>query len=1440
MRNSPEVTAAREKVISDLEETIRRLNKDHAAAVAKSQHKLTIANESQAEYTRKSKEVDRELKSLDSDRKAWEHDKTAQATSLASGRAALDADKRNHQSIIDKIRQEEKERAEGNLKSDAERLEKQRLALTKRESDMEEEQASKIAKKEKEQDFLKVQLKQRHNSRLAAMENEQASRKAKIEAQGRTFEAAYMSEMEKIAEHQRDFELQLTKQHEKWRQQERDDGSRIAAEITNERANYKLWDRMSDAIAAIPMTQFRLDSELRQILWIGFRDQYMSTWQSNLSKRYPLLHQRLIEFYKSACDRKEADYRLLLTSVETDWREAITSLKSTGHSHRVFRRLLRGEFDMDNFDRTYALHDIALATQFRRQRQDATDRVSRLDRNLKFETRPEELRKLEAEREQAKKDFESAFRLLQDARDLGLYSAALSMKHGTPTNKKHFVAMRPTERIIEEASSAWHARRDESRNASWTRGKSARLRTEIVAQYREVSRDIKAHGDQLAVTLRRIDFIRSYLGKKQVTDDPEVDAQLDEIIEDIREGVEYRRRVGMERAKKTFSERKANRAPPPRAVNVTAKKNSAPAAGDIKKRTVLEQAANKAPPRRVADVPAKKSSAPAAGDIKKIYQATTDLRLRMKNPPDNYTAEERSEDEKSLQRLKRQQVEHDVLTRQAKLSKLPKSSPEAARMRSEIETLRTRHLSTAQDGEISMSSSRRTRMHRARAKRESIPSHEEAQNPSASSDQGSAKLTEQDSRTPQAASPSVQRTLKRKYPSMTLEPATSTTQDESPASPEEIRPAKASSESVSGSRVSNSGLSSYLFPPTASKQAVFMVRIPDEDTWRATAQAGNVDLRTLVALAGSRTDNTRHARHTGDDGLGVPDSSMSSNGVGVEAAAAEEGEDDGEYRPSDTESRDDPESDRAAESDQAEESDQAMESDAYQSPDSSSAITPGPELTYHITAEEYRKAAIASPKTGAGFWSFKMYKNAEGKTPKIHYCTTFEQTEEQARHFLNEPIVGFDLEWEMGTTPGKSSIQSCVSLVQIASEDRIGLFQLGMFKGETVDELLPPSLRAILESPKIAKAGVNVVGDANRVLSSLNVACKGLFELSHLYNVVAYAEGRETKPYRKQKRLAVQVEEILRLPLKKGDVRVSAWSKRLGTDQTEYAASDAYAGFQLYHALEARRKGLRPMPPRPAAYEEEKPLIFHDGSRVLVKPKSAVPRSKQTGKTAVVEDDVDEEEEEYFDAVESLDALSLDTSTTAGVPLAGLSVPSSDFNVVYPTLPTLDDLAEAGPSSLPAADLQPPLAPPAPEALATTESHQPALADPEPTPVPPASEPRKPTKPRQPPPPSRELALAESWVATWRASLPPEYNLRAGNSSLRAYHLWHQQGFDCLAVASLLRDPPLSVQTVANYVVQAVHDEDLPYDRRRLREAMDILPRVVHWRYQKILNHISE
>ncbi|KAF1815988.1 ribonuclease H-like protein, partial [Eremomyces bilateralis CBS 781.70] len=228
------------------------------------------------------------------------------------------------------------------------------------------------------------------------------------------------------------------------------------------------------------------------------------------------------------------------------------------------------------------------------------------------------------------------------------------------------------------------------------------------------------------------------------------------------------------------------------------------------------------------------------------------------------------------------------------------------------------------------------------------------------------------------------------------------------------------------------------------------------------------------------------------------------------------------------------------------------------------------------------------------YWRHKLYKGPQGQPVLVHYCRSRETTEREATLFATKPVLGFDIEWQLWAGPS-SGIKANVALIQLACEDHIGLFHIALHRGETAEELIGPVLKGILENPAIIKTGVNIRGDSTRLAKSLNVEMQGLFELSHIYRLVTFGVDSRQLVNKRLVSLSHQVEDIMGLPLHKGDVRTSNWKEPLSSEQATYAASDAYAGFQLFYALEARRMKMDPRPPRPHLAELNLPIQLPEG-----------------------------------------------------------------------------------------------------------------------------------------------------------------------------------------------------------------------------------------------------
>lgn len=179
------------------------------------------------------------------------------------------------------------------------------------------------------------------------------------------------------------------------------------------------------------------------------------------------------------------------------------------------------------------------------------------------------------------------------------------------------------------------------------------------------------------------------------------------------------------------------------------------------------------------------------------------------------------------------------------------------------------------------------------------------------------------------------------------------------------------------------------------------------------------------------------------------------------------------------------------------------------------------------------------------------------------------------------------MEWPSydAANSNEGRLQDKIGVIALACEDKIALFHLGAYAGKTPSDLIGPVLRGIIESPNIIKAGVNILAaDFRRLEDHFGLRPQGAVELSHLHKLVQHGtSGDFNLCTTKLCALGEQVQMHLGMPLKKSRVRTSNWSQRkqLSREQRSYAASDAYAGFMLYHCLTHLRLSMEPQPPPP-------------------------------------------------------------------------------------------------------------------------------------------------------------------------------------------------------------------------------------------------------------------
>lgn len=219
-------------------------------------------------------------------------------------------------------------------------------------------------------------------------------------------------------------------------------------------------------------------------------------------------------------------------------------------------------------------------------------------------------------------------------------------------------------------------------------------------------------------------------------------------------------------------------------------------------------------------------------------------------------------------------------------------------------------------------------------------------------------------------------------------------------------------------------------------------------------------------------------------------------------------------------------------------------------------VPPYTPLDFKIPDEVFQFAKQAPEGSPDSYWSYRMYRRpgqdgAPDTKVKVHYCTSLHTTERVLQqYFVGEKLLGFDLEWAFDANRWQGPRRN-VSVVQLASESRIGLFHLALYPKK--DPLVAPSLKKIMEDPEITKVGVWIKGDCTRLSQYLGIEARGIFELSHLFRLVKYSStGQYNLINKKLVSLATQVEECLGLPLfKEPNVRASDWSQNLQRDQID-------------------------------------------------------------------------------------------------------------------------------------------------------------------------------------------------------------------------------------------------------------------------------------------------
>jgi ribonuclease D len=165
----------------------------------------------------------------------------------------------------------------------------------------------------------------------------------------------------------------------------------------------------------------------------------------------------------------------------------------------------------------------------------------------------------------------------------------------------------------------------------------------------------------------------------------------------------------------------------------------------------------------------------------------------------------------------------------------------------------------------------------------------------------------------------------------------------------------------------------------------------------------------------------------------------------------------------------------------------------------------------------------------------------------IHVLSTSEQLAAASERLQTETVLGFDTETRPAFRKGQSFPPS---LLQLATREEVFLFQLTPLG-------LPGILRDLLADPAIIKAGVSLAYDLRELRKIAPFDGRGFVDL-----------GQEAKQLKiKNHGLRGLCAVLLGFRISKSS-QTSNWSnKKLHPGQVRYAATDAWAGREVYFSL---------------------------------------------------------------------------------------------------------------------------------------------------------------------------------------------------------------------------------------------------------------------------------